>query len=280
MSDEQPDPAQELARRMGESIANSPALENFRRQIANVTAAQTAPLLDAVRRFNAAHQERQERLARQHARIMAAQTAQLDDAVRRFNAAHQERLARQYTQIMAPAIEATTTQLSQAVASYAEAMRTRYADIDTGFRLDISRLNIDAVLTSPFDALPAEQREWARRAVDEATAHVDTAELAEQVPDELLDSLADSARTFASAQPGGLSRAAQKKLFIGFIVTVFFLLLLQAQLESDAVKEFKEFVEDAGGAMLVVAPTALGAAYVWDKMNHGPDDEDEADESP
>ncbi|MFB7776283.1 hypothetical protein [Streptomyces bauhiniae] len=244
MSDEQPDPAQELARRMGESIANSPALENFRRQIANVTASQTAPLLDAVRRFNAAHQER---------------------------------LARRFAQIVAPAIEASTTQLSQAVASYAEAMRTRYADIDTGFRLDISRLNIDAVLTSPFDALPAEQREWARRAVDEATAHVDTAELAEQVPDELLDSLADSARTFASAQPGGLSRVAQKKLFIGFIVTVFFLLLLQAQLESDAVKEF---VEDAGGAMLVVAPTALGAAYVWDKMNHGPDDEDEADENP
>ncbi|WP_406164547.1 hypothetical protein [Streptomyces sp. NBC_00996] len=154
-------------------------------------------------------------------------------------------------------------------------MRTCYADVNTGFRLDVSRLNIDAALTSPFDALPAEQREWARRAVDEATAHVDTAELAGHVPNEMLDSLADSARTFASTQPVGLSRAAQKKLFIGFIITAFFLLLLQAQIDSNAVMEF---VEDAGAAMLVVGPTAIGAAYVWDKMNPGPD-EDEADES-
>ncbi|KOV95425.1 MULTISPECIES: hypothetical protein [unclassified Streptomyces] len=243
MSDEQTDPAQDLARRISESIVNSPAMENFRRQIAEFAATQTAPL---------------------------------NEAVRHFNAAHQERFARQYTRIRAPAIEAGTNRLAQAVASFAEGMRTRYSDIDTGFRLDMSRLDIDAVLTSPFDALPADQREWARRAVDEATAHVDTAELVDQVPDEMLDSLTDSARTFASAQPGGLSRAAQKKLFIGFVVTVFFLLLLQAQIESDAVKEF---VEDAGGAMLVVTPTALGAAYVWDKLNPGPDDEDEADEN-
>ncbi|MEU0597490.1 hypothetical protein ABZ484_04420 [Streptomyces sp. NPDC006393] len=182
MSDEQPDPIQDLARRISESMANSPAMENFRRQIAEFSAAQTGPL---------------------------------NEAVRRFNAAHQERFAQQYAQIMAPALEASTNQLSQALASLAERLRIRYADIDAGFRLDVSRLdvsrlNIDAVLASPFDALPAEQREWARRAVDEATAHVDTAELADEVFDEMLDSLADSARTFASAQPIGLSRAAQK----------------------------------------------------------------------
>ncbi|WP_435607086.1 hypothetical protein [Streptomyces ardesiacus] len=244
MADEQPDLAQDLSRRIRESIANSPVMENLRRQIDDLVAAQTAPL---------------------------------NDAVRRINEAQQERFARQYTRIMAPAIAASTNQLAQAVVSLAGGMRTRYADIDTGFRLNISRLNIDTVLTSPFDALPAEQREWARRAVDEATARVDAAELVDQVPDEMLDSLADSAHVFASAQPAGLSRAAQKKLFIGFIVSVFFLLLLQAQIESDAVKEF---VEDAGGAMLVVAPTALGAAYIWDKLNPGTEDEDEADESP
>ncbi|MFG2357433.1 hypothetical protein [Streptomyces sp. NPDC048521] len=64
--------------------------------------------------------------------------------------------------------------------------------------LDVSRLNIDAVLTSPFDALPAEQHERARHAVDEATAHVGTAELVDHVPDEMLDSLADSAPSAGS----------------------------------------------------------------------------------
>ncbi|MFF8953535.1 hypothetical protein ACF09I_32735 [Streptomyces sp. NPDC014940] len=243
MPDEQLDPMQDLGHRISESIANSPAMENLRRQIADYTAAQMAPL---------------------------------NEAVRRFSAARQERIAQQYTRIMAPALEASTNQLARAIASLTDGMRTRYADIDTGFRLDVSRLDLDAVLAFPFDALPAEQRESARRAVDEATAHIDTAELADEVPDEVLHSLADSARTFASAQPGGLSRAAQKKLFIGFVVTVFFLLLLQAQIESDAVKEF---VEDAGGAMLIVAPTALGAAYVWDQMHPDPDDEDAADDN-
>jgi hypothetical protein len=231
MSDEQPDPIQELARRIGESIANGPALENFRRVIAEVITTQAAPLSEAHRFFSAASQE-----------------------------------------LLAPALEASATQLARTFASFTEGMRTQYADIDTGWRLDFSRLDIDAVLTSPFDALPAEQREWARRAVDEATAHVDTAELADDVPDEMLDSLAGSARTFASAQPAGLSRAAQKKLFIGFIVTVFFLVLLQAQIESSAVKEL---VEDAGGAMLVIAPAAFGAAYVWDKTNPSPEREAE-----
>jgi hypothetical protein len=67
-----------------------------------------------------------------------------------------------------PAVEEGTNQLAQAVASLAEGTRTRYADSDTGSRLDIPRLDIDTVLTSPFVALPAEQREGARRAVDEA----------------------------------------------------------------------------------------------------------------
>lgn len=243
MPDEYPDPLQDLVRRVSESVANMPAMENFRRAVAEFT---------------------------------AAQNAQFNETVRRFNAVHQEQMAQRYAQLIAPALEASNSQITDAVAAFAERMRTRYADIGAGSRLNVSRLNIDTVLASGFDALPAEQREWARRAVDEATSRVDTAELADEVPDEMLDSLADTARTFASAQPAGLSWAAQKKLFIGFIVTVFFLLLLQAQIESDAVKEF---IEDAGGATLVIAPTALGAAYVWDKMNPGGEDADGEDDT-
>ncbi|WP_329564342.1 hypothetical protein OG711_38385 (plasmid) [Streptomyces uncialis] len=240
MPDEQPDPMQELTRRLGESTAISSAMENIRRQITDLT---------------------------------VAETVALSGAFRSLIAAHEEQFVQRYARFVAPALEASTNRFAQSVAAFAEEIRTRHTSIDTGFRLDISRLNIDAVLASPFDALPAEQRESARRAVDDAAAHPDTAELANEVPDEVLDSLAESARTFASAQPAELSKAAQRKLFIGFIVTVFYVVLLQAQIEHDAVKEL---VEMAGNALISTALLAGSAAYAWDKAHPGADDDENA----
>jgi hypothetical protein len=226
-----PDPLQDLARQISESLTvHNPALESVRRSLADA---------------------------------MAVRNAHVTEVLNQIGEGASARLGQQLTRLVAPALEASRAPINQAAAALAESARSQLAGVDTGFRLNLPRLDFDAVLASPFDALPAEQREWARQVVDEATAHVD-AGLAEETDGELLDTLADTARTFAAAQPAGLSWDAQKKLFVGFIVTVVFLLLLQAQIESDAVKEL---VEDAGGAALVIAPTALGAAFVWNKMN-------------
>ncbi|MGW6404922.1 hypothetical protein [Streptomyces sp. NPDC055134] len=223
---QRPDPVQEMARRIGEVIANSPAMENFRRQ----------------------------------SEIFA-------ETLQRASRRNTERLGEQLAIAMAPALDASRSQIAAAATSLAQRVQAQLLELESGFRLDVSRLDIDAALAGPFDALPDEQRDWARRVVDEATAHVDTGDLADELPDEMVDSLTDSVQAFTAAQPAGLSRAVQRKLFIGFVVSVFFTVLLQAQIESDGIKEF---MEDVGGAMLIVAPAAASAAYAWDKTHSEP----------
>ncbi|MFB6772824.1 hypothetical protein [Streptomyces sp. NPDC056337] len=219
----------EWARHINESLAASPAMESIRRSLA-----------DAVN----------------------AQNTEVNEAIARLSEASRVQMAQTLTRALAPAIESSRQQLDQAATNWARHLRAQFAD-NSGFRLNVSRLNLDTVLaTSSFDALPAAQREWARRIVEDATAGVDTDEAAD-VPNEILDTLADTARTFSAAQPPGMSRSVQKKLFVGFIVTIFFLLLLQAQVESDAVKEM---VENIGGAMLVVPLAAWGAARSFDMV--------------
>jgi hypothetical protein len=204
---------------------------------------------------------------------MRRQSEEFAAAVHSHSRRTANRYAEQFARTMAPAIAARNEQFVQAARAFsASAMAAGYTD---GFRLDVSRLNVDAVLASPFDALPAEQREWARRVVDEATAHVD--DTTGDLDEELLDTLADTARTFASSQPAGLSWAAQKKLFIAFWAILVFTVLVQAQVESEMAKEL---LEDAGGAMLVVSPLLLGAGWAWDKMNPDPGaDESEDDDT-
>lgn len=215
--------------------------------------------------------------------IANVRTPGIDAAIASATEAGRAQAGRALTRALAPLLESSRAQLDQAAASLGRQLSEQYlAGLRPAERLDLG-LGLDSILAaSSFDALPAAQRDWARRIVEEATVGVDTsldsaADEIPDVPDEMLDTLADTARAFTDAQPAGLSRAAQKKLFIGFIVTVLFLLLLQAQVESDAVKEF---VEDAGGAMLVVTPAALGAAYIFDKMNPGPGDGSEPEDEP
>lgn len=94
----------------------------------------------------------------------------------------------------------------------------------------------------------------------------------EDVSPELLDTLTDSAASFADAQPSGMSWETKRTLFLWFWGILVFSALMQAQVQSDPVKEL---IEDASGAMLIVGPTVAVAAYAWNKTHPNPDREDD-----
>lgn len=96
----------------------------------------------------------------------------------------------------------------------------------------------------------------------------------EDVSAELLDTLTDSASAFASSQPSGMSWETKRTLFLWFWGILVFIALVQAQVQSDSVKEL---IEDAGGAMLIVGPTVAGAAYAWNKIHPNPDSDNDED---
>ncbi|MFJ3630379.1 hypothetical protein ACIPQ3_30245 [Streptomyces albidoflavus] len=136
--------------------------------------------------------------------------------------------------------------------------------------INTSSLEVETILSSPFEALPPHQREWAQRTVDEAVTQVEADVLVDEMHEEMFDEFVDTALTFAFAHPG-LSRAAMKRLFVSYFVTLMFLALLLVQLESEAAKEF---VETIGGAMLFVPPAAFCAARAFDKVKPAQGDEE------
>ncbi|MEW1926761.1 hypothetical protein [Streptomyces sp. NPDC088360] len=234
---QRPDPVQEMARRMAESIVNSPALEGLRRQ-----------------------------------------SEEFAEAVQRYTQRTANRYAEQFVRTMAPAIAARNEQYAQAVAAFADQIRPQVAGYGEGFRLDVSRLNFDVLTIEPLSILPEDTRAGVARLLQETTDRLDAGELtADDVHDELLDTLAESARTFAAGQPAGLSWEAKKKLFLWFWGALVFLVLMQAQVESETVKEL---MEDAGGALLLVPPAVASAAVVWDKIQPDPDPDPDPDPGP
>ncbi|MGP4048847.1 hypothetical protein [Streptomyces sp. 2A115] len=96
----------------------------------------------------------------------------------------------------------------------------------------------------------------------------------EDVSAELLDTLTDSAAAFAQSQPSGMSWETKRTLFLWFWGILVFIALVQAQVQSDSVKEL---IEDAGGAVLIVGPTVAGAAYAWNKIHPNPDSDNDED---
>ncbi|MET9499993.1 hypothetical protein [Streptomyces sp. NPDC006552] len=236
----QPDPSQDLARRVGERLAANPAMDDFRRAVAE---------------------------------FALANNTRLSEAVQRFSAANNARFAEHYARVMAPAIQMRNEQLSSVMSSWAARLLRNMATHSPEFRLDVSRLDFDTVLSSPFDALPAEQREWARQVVEEATAAVDAdAAAPDDVPDDMLEELSQAARSFAGGQPAELSWETKRTLFMWFWGVLVFLTLMQAQVQSETVKEL---MEDAGAAAPYVGTTVAAAAFVWNKTQPKPAEPDE-----
>ncbi|NIY64188.1 hypothetical protein [Streptomyces malaysiensis] len=118
-------------------------------------------------------------------------------------------------------------------------------------------------------------RRLALQAVQQTTSRLETEEAtAGGIPDELLTAIADSAQIFVASQPVGLSWETRRNLFMWFWGLLVFIVVMQAQIQSETAKEL---LEDAGGAVLVAAPVVTGAAYVWNKIQLNPnlDGEDE-----
>ncbi|MGW8557499.1 hypothetical protein [Streptomyces tubercidicus] len=182
--------------------------------------------------------------------------------------------------VLAPALQAHNEQVSSAMNSWAARLVRNMAVHSPQFQFDVSRLDIDAVLASPFDALPAQQREWARHVVGEATARVDLdAPELDDVPDEMLDELSQAARAFADGQPATLSWETKRILFVWFWGVLVFLALMQAQVQNKAAKEL---MEDAAAATPYVAATMAAASAAWKRAqpNPGQEEGNEHEEAP
>jgi hypothetical protein len=124
-------------------------------------------------------------------------------------------------------------------------------------------------------ALDAEQQTATAQALDDAYHSADTAH-PDDVPDDLITGLEESARDFASAQGGLLTPERQRQLFVYFCGLVVLLALMQASFTSetaDAVIE--KTITLAPAAILTMA--AAGTA--WDRiMPRRPEDEEDSED--
>ncbi|MGQ4482636.1 hypothetical protein [Streptomyces sp. SAS_276] len=178
-----------------------------------------------------------------------------------------------FVRAVGPALQAQHDQIASVMSNWAMRMVRNTAVHAPQFQLDAAQLGIDTMLASPFDALPADQREWVRRIVEEATVGVDPeAGEPDDVPNDMFDELSQAARAFAQGQPATLSWETKRTLFIWFWGVLVFLALMQVQVQSEAVKEL---MEDAGATAPYVGAAAVVAAYVWNRTQPKPDDEDE-----
>ncbi|MFE7156951.1 hypothetical protein [Streptomyces sp. NPDC057636] len=186
------------------------------------------------------------------------------------------RFGEYFARAVGPALQAQNDQIASAMSNWATRMVRNMAVHAPQFQLDAAQLRIDTALVSPFDALPADEREWARRVVEEATAGVDPdAGEPDGVPNDMLDELSQAARAFAQGQPATLSWETKRTLFMWFWGVLVFLALMQAQVQSESVKEL---MEDAGATAPYVAAAVAVAAYAWNRTQPKPDAENEDDE--
>jgi hypothetical protein len=182
------------------------------------------------------------------------------------------RFGEYFARTVGPALQAHNDQIASAMSNWATRMVRNTAVHAPQTQLDAAQLRIDTALASPFDALPADQREWARRVVEEVTAGVDPdAAEPDDVPDHMLDELSQAARAFAQGQPATLSWDTKRTLFMWFWGVLVFPALMQAQVQSEAVKEL---MEDADATAPYVGAAMAVAAYAWSRTQHRPDAED------
>ncbi|MFE1949947.1 hypothetical protein ACFW9D_05695 [Streptomyces sp. NPDC059524] len=175
---------------------------------------------------------------------------------------------------LAPNSRLRNALVHDATASFTAELQQHVADFNAQFT---PGTNWVALLNSlpPSDVITHDVQRAALQAIQQASRQPGP-EAADGVPDELLAAMTDSAQTFASNQPAGLSWEARRNLFLWFWGILVFLILMQAQVQSETAKEL---LEDAGGAALVAGPVIAGAAYVYNKIQPNPESENDEDEA-
>lgn len=133
------------------------------------------------------------------------------------------------------------------------------------------------MLASPFDALPAEQRERPQHVVEEATARVDLdASEPDDVPDEMLDELSQAAWAFAGWTAGHAVLGDQAH-------PVYVVLgpagLPGADAGPGAERGCQGLMEDASAAAPYVGATMAAAAWKRAQPNPGQEESNEDEET-
>nr|BAK19802.1 hypothetical protein [Streptomyces rochei] len=211
-------------------------------------------------------------------RALAGQAAALNTVIE----AQQRQLGQQWAerigQTLARALPSVQVDIDRAlealarfVAGQAEVLRHAEFTLDTS-GLDHAFQDLEA-----WRSLDSGQRTAAARLLDGSYRRADRGQ-AEEVPDELVAELEETARDFARTQSGLLSPERQRQLFVYFCGLLVLVALLQASFTSDAA----DAVIDKTISFSPAAVLAMAAAgKAWDLFaprrpedNDGREDED------
>ncbi|WP_329167525.1 hypothetical protein OHB49_45650 (plasmid) [Streptomyces sp. NBC_01717] len=184
-----------------------------------------------------------------------------------------EQVAAMATRSIQPFAEALARHWSPSLNAQLEAIaadaRRSVADSLTGFSFDILQ-NSDALRQLNLDARAA-----AARILEESYASAESGTASSEVPEELLATIEESARSFAESESGLLPDKAQRSAFIWFIGIMVFLALMQAAVSSEAAKEM---IENSASITPVAAAAMLAAGRSWDRVNGRAEDDEQSDE--
>src|SRR5690606_34158577 len=193
-------------------------------------------------------------------RSVLEQAASLSEAV----SAATDRVVRESMQSLADTLDAMVVPWQEQARAVAESLT---------LALDTTGLERMLDGLSAWRALDAGQRADTARILEESF-HAAQVGDTQQVPDDLVAGLGDSARQFAEERDGFISPEMQRQLFMYFCGLVVLLALMQASLTSETADALIE-KSIALSPVAVVAMAASGKA--WDRYVRRPDSEDDAE---
>lgn len=236
------------------------------------------PALDAAQRAAAALSQMEPIRAALDAlgRSLSEQAAALNAGIQ----AQQERLGRQWAEWISQALAVSLPSLQNDLNQAAEALaRTAAQQIQALGRIELTfdTTGLDRILQSveAWHTLDAGQRTTATQVLDDAYRSADLSR--EEVSDDLVAGLEETARDFTLVQNGFLTPELQRQAFVYFCGLLMLLVLMQASFTSDtadAVIEKTVALSPAAVLMMVAAGKA------WDRFMPRPEEtgDDAADE--
>ncbi|MFI8308825.1 hypothetical protein ACIF80_36615 [Streptomyces sp. NPDC085927] len=194
-------------------------------------------------------------------------------------AAAQERMGRrwadQINETLAAALPSWRTGIDDAVEALARAAAQQ---VQALHRIDLSfdTTGLNRVLqdVEAWQVLDAEQRMTASRLLDDAYQTAE-ASSADEVPDDLVANLAETARSFAASQDGFLTPERQRQLLVYFCGLLMLAALMQASFTSEAADAVIEKTMALSPAAVL---TMAVAGKAWDKHVRRPEDEEASSE--
>lgn len=202
-------------------------------------------------------------------RVAQQQTGDLGQSI----AAAEKRLGQQWAEQINQAL--STEALFQRINDAMDVLaRDALQQVQAFQRIDLSldMSGLDRVLqdVGAWHALDAEQRASATHVLDDVY-QVAQSRSEDEIPDDLIVELAETAQTFAASQDGLLTPERQRQLFVYFCGLLVLLALMQASFTSEQV----DAVIEKTIALSPAAVLAMAAAgKSWDKFVRRPENEE------